>query len=406
MDEIGRSYLTLALNIDRHFEGVVDAYFGPPELKAEVEAVGPRAMDALADDARQLQAAIDASDYDLQRKDYLKRQTRAMAAVIRNLAGDELDFMEEVELYFDIRPEMVDEAVFEEIHADIDRLLPGGGSLFERLEAWRKSMELEPDRIIPVFELVLEESRARTLALFDLPAGEEVSLQLVDREPWSAYNWYLGDYRSRIDVNTDLPVKAYQAVPAVTHEAYPGHHTEHAIKEHRRYQREGRAEHAIVLALAPESLISEGIAESGAAVIFTEAELSAFLREELWALAGLRDAYVQQQMGVARALDALRQVPCNGALFLHGEGRAPDEVQKYVENYMIRSPHEAAKLMQFIESPLWRSYAFNYTVGRDLLTPLLEGPDGVANFARLLSEPFTPSQVRRWVAERQEAGPR
>ena len=52
MDDIGRNYLTLALNLDRHFEGVVDAYFGAkvkdpyrwleddnsPETKTWVEA--------------------------------------------------------------------------------------------------------------------------------------------------------------------------------------------------------------------------------------------------------------------------------------------------------------------------------------------------------------------------------
>jgi hypothetical protein len=36
------------LNLNRHFEGFVDAYFGPPELKAEVETAQPRSLEALA----------------------------------------------------------------------------------------------------------------------------------------------------------------------------------------------------------------------------------------------------------------------------------------------------------------------------------------------------------------------
>ena len=61
MDQIGRSYLTLALNLDRQFEGFVDAYYGPAELKAEIHKGEPRSLDALTDDARQLQGAIEAS---------------------------------------------------------------------------------------------------------------------------------------------------------------------------------------------------------------------------------------------------------------------------------------------------------------------------------------------------------
>lgn len=399
MDEIGRSYLTLALNIDRHFEGVVDAYCGPPELEAEVEAGEPRPLDALADDARQLQAAIEDSDDDPQRKDFLTRQTRAMSAVIRNLSAEQLDFVEEVELYFDITPEMVDEAVFEAAHAEIDRLLPGEGSLLERVVAWEKGLVLERDRIGPVFDLASQETRRRTLALFDLPPGEEVSWELVEDKPWQAYNWYLGDHRSRIELNTDLPVRPDRALSVVAHEAYPGHHTEHAIKEHLLYRQKGRAEHAIIYLLSPEAVLSEGIAVSAQGMIFSDSELAAFLRDELCPLVGLRDVDAEQQIGVARARNVLRAVVGNAALLLHRDGRSPDQVQGYIERYDLGSPKQVAQATRFIQIPLWRSYAFNYTVGKALLAPLLEGPDAAANFRRLLSEPFTPTQVRQWLAE-------
>jgi hypothetical protein len=399
MDEIGRNYLTLALNIDRHFEGVVDAYYGPPELKTQIEQGEPRTLDALADDARQLQAAIHASDFDAQRKNYLTRQTRAMGAIIRNLSGDQLDFVEEVELYFDIVPDMVDEAVFEAAHAEIDRLLPGDGPLAERVMAWEKGVELEPDRVGPVFNLALQESRRRTQALFDLPPGEEVSLDLVEDKPWRAYNWYLGGHRSRIELNTDLPARLYATMSVVTHEAYPGHHTEHAIKEYRLYRQQGRAEHAIHV-LAPEAVLAEGIAVSALGIIFSDAELAAFLRDELCPLGGLPDVDTERLISMARALRILRTVVDNAALLLHRDGRPVAEVQQYIERYYLSEEEHVAQAMRFIQIPLWRSYAFNYTVGEELLAPLLDGPDAIAHFSRLLSEPFTPTQVRQWVAER------
>ncbi len=401
MDEIGRDYLTLALNLDRHFEGFVDAYFGPPELKAQLEATEPRALEALADDATQLQEAIEDSDYDPQRKDFLTRQTRAMAAVVRNLAGDQLDFVEEVKLYFDITPKIVDEAIFEEIHAELQRLLPGKGSLSERMAAWQKSLELEPDRILPVLDFALQETRRRTQALFDLPPGEEASLNLVEDQPWTAYNWYLGDYRSRIDLNTDLPVRIDQAVLVVAHEAYPGHHTEHAIKEYRLYRQDGRAEHAVQLLVAPESVLAEGIAENGLMMIFSDAELAAFLCDELCPLAGLIDAEIEARIGITQTkMEMVRAVDGNAALLLHRDGRPAEEVRRYIDRYALRTPGETARAMEFLQNPLFRSYVFNYAKGKALLAPLLEGPDAVANFRRLLSEPFTPTQIRQWLAER------
>jgi hypothetical protein len=400
MDEIGRNYLTLALNLDRHLEGFVDAYFGPPELEAEVEAAEPRSLDALAEDARQLQRAIETSGYDPQRKDYLMMQTRAMAAVIRNLSGDQLDFVEEVELYFDITPEMVDEAVFEAVDAEVDRLLPGEGSVSERVSAWEKGLLLESEHILPVCNLALQETRRRTRALVDLPPGEEVSLNLVEGQSWAGYNWYLGRYRSRIDINSDVPTRADDMLQMVVHEAYPGHHTEHAIKDYRLYRQEGRGEHAIQLLLGPEAVLSEGIAMSAQRVIFSDEELAAFLRDELYPLAGLPDVEVEQLLGVARARDALRGVLRNAALLLHRDGRPADEVQEYVQRYILRGPQEVVRLLKFIQTPLFRSYVFNYTIGKALLAPLLDGPDARANFARLLSEPFTPTLVREWVTER------
>jgi hypothetical protein len=45
-------YLWLGLRLGRHVEGVVDAYYGPPELAAAVEAeplVDPRALVSAAE---------------------------------------------------------------------------------------------------------------------------------------------------------------------------------------------------------------------------------------------------------------------------------------------------------------------------------------------------------------------
>jgi hypothetical protein len=399
MDSIGREYLTLALNLNRHYDGFVDAYFGPEELKAELDAKDPPPLDTLAGHAHELQQRIDDSDSDTQRKDYLTRQVRAMAAIIRNLSGESVPFTEEVELYFDLASAMVDESVFEAAHAEIDRLLPGEGSLVERLHAWEKGLEVPTDRVMPVFERASKEARRRTVRMLDLPPGEEVTWELVEGKPWWAYNRYAGQYRSGIEVNTDLPAHVHRVLTAVAHESYPGHHTEGVVKEHRLYRQEGRAEHAIHV-LGPEAVLSEGIAVSAQGMIFSDSDLEDFLRDELCPVAGLPGDDAERQVAVSRAMDGLRGVTSNAALLLHGEGQSPEKVERYVEWHIMGTQADVAQTMEFIQIRLWRSYAFNYSLGRHLVAPLLEGPDRVANFARLLSEPFTPTQVREWVAQR------
>jgi hypothetical protein len=129
--------------------------------------------------------------------------------------------------------------------------------------------------------------------------------------------------------------------------------------------------------------------------------LVAFLRDELCPLAGVPGDDAERQVAISDAADALRGVTSNAALLLHQDGQPLDEVRRYAQRYLLGSPEEVDRALEFIQIPLWRSYAFNYSMGGELVAPLLEGPDRVDNFARLLSEPFTPTQVRDWVAERE-----
>ena len=51
-------YVQLALMIDRHFPGYVDAYYGPPELKDQANSGDKPALAALEDFAVSLEQSI------------------------------------------------------------------------------------------------------------------------------------------------------------------------------------------------------------------------------------------------------------------------------------------------------------------------------------------------------------
>ena len=79
-------------------------------------------------------------------------------------------------------------------------------------------------------------------------------------EPWLAFCHYLGDFRSRISVNVDLPMSAFELLRLTLHETYPGHHAERCCKEHLLVRGRGLLEETLVLVPTPQSLVSEGIA--------------------------------------------------------------------------------------------------------------------------------------------------
>src|SRR5262249_24357686 len=107
---------------------------------------------------------------------------------------------------------------------------------------------------------VIEVARAATRDLVELPADEDVRVEIVRDVPWMGFCEYLGGGRCRISVNGDLPFSAIELLQLVLHETYPGHHAERAGKDARLVQEQGLLEESVVLVPTPQSLISEGIA--------------------------------------------------------------------------------------------------------------------------------------------------
>jgi hypothetical protein len=396
-DPISRAYVRLAFHIDRHVPGFIDAYFGPPEWKAGAEAEGLIAPGDLRRDAQALLHEIAAIGEEL-RREWLAKQVTAMLAVLRRLEGEKLPLEEELRLVYDIHPEWTDERIFDDALRAIDDLLPGAEPLADRLEAWNAGFSVPSERLLPLLTACRDEARRRTRRMFALPEGEEVTLQIVQGQPWSAYNWYLGDYGSRVEVNTDLPVRANSMLGLMTHEGYPGHHTEHAIKEQLLYRQQGYAEACVLLINGPECVISEGLADLAREVIFTEPELVAWLSDEFYPQAGIT-ADVERDRAIAHALRKLQPVSGNAAFLLHRDGAGEEAVVNYIRHYGADTDKAARQLYRFISNPLFGSYIFNYHYGRELLGRYIQTGEPVARFRTLLEQPLTPSRVEQWVGE-------
>ena len=86
-------------------------------------------------------------------------------------------------------------------------------------------------RLDATFKAAIDGCRSRTLAHITLPADESFTVEYVTGKSWSGYNWYQGNYRSLIQVNTDLPIYVDRAIDLACHEGYPGHHVYNVLLE-------------------------------------------------------------------------------------------------------------------------------------------------------------------------------
>lgn len=397
-DPIGREYVRLALHIDHHVPGFIDAYFGPPEWKAEAEAEGKIAPAELRHQAETLLHEMNAvPEIEETRREWLTKQITAMSTMLRQLEGETLAFEQEITLLYDIQPVRASKRELEDALRVLEDLVPGAGSLAERLEAWNAQFDIPRDKLLPALTYCRDEARRRTRQLFKLPEDEEIHLQLVEGQEWIAYNWYLGNYRSRVEVNTDLPVRANDMLFLMSHEGYPGHHTEHAIKEQRLYRQQGRTEACVQLLNAPECVISEGIANLAWQIIFTEQELKEWLQNELYPRAGINARLATRDRAIVHARRKLSPADGNAAFMMHHDGADEQSVMNYLQRYGVYTEKQARQMYCFLSNPLYRSYIFNYYYGRELLNDYVKAGDSVSRFQTLLEQALTPSRVKQWI---------
>ena len=385
-------YLELGLRLGRHVDGFVDAFYGPPVLAARVEAERVMAPERLVADAAgllvDLDAGVDATTVDASRRRWVRAQVVGLHTSARKLTGDPIDYADEVEWCYGVRPTFRDEDTFGGAHRRLDEALPGSGPIGERVIAWREAQAIPVEKLEPVLRSLAEDFRERTERLFGLPDGEHVEWELAHDQPWSGFNYYLGDLRSRVAINTDLPVLSTSIAHLVAHEAYPGHHTEHSRKEAGLVRHRGWEEETIFLVGTPQCLLAEGLADLALEVVAGEGP-EQVVAGHLRPLGIPYDPEVVAAVRVAsESLDAVR---ANAAWLLHADGVPADDVVAYVERWGLLPRARAAKAVEFLTSDTWRAYISCYVEGLPLCRAYVQGDP--SRFATLLTEQLVPADL-------------
>lgn len=401
LDPIAEAYVHLTLEIGEHEPGYVDAYYGPEEWAQQAKR-SPRPLPQLRTATEALLAQLSSVDeaglapLEVKRKRLLTAQLVAARTRMAMLAGDSLAFDDEAEGLYALRPVLKPLSAYDSTLQQMEALFPGDGPLWQRVEAFSRRTAVPADKLEQVMHASIAECKRRTLQHIALPAEEKFTLELVNKQPWSGYNWYKGNATSLIQINTDLPVLMSRVVDLGCHEGYPGHHVLNMLLEQRLSRQRGWQEFTVYPLYSPMSLIAEGSANYGIELAFPGDEMQAFEREVLYPLAGLDPALVALDAQLAQVRSAL-----SGARFTiareYLDGRITRaEALRLAQHYQVLSPERAEQSVGFTDK--YRSYVINYGLGMDLVREHVEAAGNTqqqrwAVMEQILSEPTLPADL-------------
>ncbi|WP_397581541.1 hypothetical protein [Sphingorhabdus sp.] len=399
--DISDAYVRLTLEAGTHEAEYVDAYYGPPALQAAATA-NPRSLAQLIAEARVLTAAIDGTlpsikvESDRRRAVALRGMLIAADTRLQMLQGRTFAFNDEAQGQFATVPNLKPLAHYDAILTNLETLIPGNGPLAARVDAFNERYVIPKDRLQPVFDAAISECKRRTAQFINLPAGETFVMEFVTGKPWSGYNYYKGNYKSLIQINTDLPIRISRAVDLGCHEGYPGHHVLNLMVEEQMARKKGWKEYEVNPLYSPTSVLSEGSANYGIDLAFPAAERLAFERDILYRIAGLdgnsAEAFWKMQQ-MTEALSGARLTIAK--MYLDGAVTRAQALE-LTQKYLLLSPARAEQSVKFTDH--YRSYVINYGWGKDLVRAYIErgNPDPTERWRRMekiLSEPTVPADL-------------
>jgi hypothetical protein len=403
MNSIAEQYVRLVLAVGQHDAPYVDAFYGLPAWREDAERENAALVDidrraaALLGQLGVAKPSARAEELVQLRYRYLVRQLESLRSRVSMLQGKRFTFDEESQALYDAVAPTHSEKDFADVLVALERALPGGDPLIQRYDAFRNRFIVPKDKLDAVFTAAIDECRARTRRHITLPEGETFTVEYVTGKSWSGYNWYQGNYRSLIQVNTDLPIFIDRAIDLACHEGYPGHHVYNVLLEQQLMRRRGWMEFSVYALWSPQSLIAEGTANFGIEVAFTPQERLAFERQTLFPIAGLDASGAAGYYEVQALVDRLSYAGNEAARrYLNGAMSAAQAVE-WLERYAMHTRQRAEQRIKFIDQ--FRSYVINYNLGKDLVAAYIASRGGTASapdrrwkeFTSLLASPRLPS---------------
>jgi len=398
--KFGEDYLLLAFRIDKHLNGYVDFYIGPEKLRHVVHNESLTAPKKLLNDCKDLIKQLGSQGFNKERKRYLNKMLVAMETSIELIIGTKIPIEEQFLKIYDVALKPVNESEFKKLKEEFDKAYPGSGSLEERMKKYRISRKVPEKKVYEFFKKALDLVRKRTEALFldILPKEEKIILELVNNNEsdeyikWNCYNWYLGNYSSRIEVNPSFGMYWTAFLIFASHEGYPGHHTEFVLKEQKLYREQNQFEHSLLILNSPKLIITEGIGNIAISTLYSNQELAKIGLSNFCSDPSKEDSL--------EVLIAQNNVRGKNSLFLYDlayraliDRYSNEQILDYGTSLEIISEEEVRNHLKRLSNPVYSKNAFMYELGSNLIRNKYGGVPSIKNFQKLLINPILPSDL-------------
>jgi hypothetical protein len=378
-----REYVRLAVALGERDPDSIDSYYGPPPWVADIRRKPPSLTEirrSALDLERQLQGDRHA------RAKRLGTQLRAIATRADELLGHKQTFDQQSSAYFGVTLPATAPRNLDQDREEIERLIPGTGSLAERYAAFDRQFQVPADRLPAVMARAIRGCRDQTLRQLQLPAGETVRLEYVHNKPWSAFSRYQGNFQSVISVNVDFALTVDRVLQLACHEAYPGHHAQNVLQDLRIVRGLHWMEWTVQPTFSPQSLVSEALATFAVKIAFPAQERMLFERDALFPIAGFDPKTADKYDRVERLIDKLQSAePAIARSFLDGKlewARAADALEQQV------LMADSEQTLKYISE--YRSYMITYTLGPALVA---EQVHNWKQFEQLMLDPDAAERI-------------
>jgi hypothetical protein len=399
ISEFGKDYLLLALRIDKHIKGYVDFYYGPEKLQQIVENESLTSPNKLLKDLIALIKQLGAQGYEIKRERYLEKMFIAMKTSIELLIGIEIPIKDQFMKLYDVDLKPADESELSNLKEEFEEAYRGSESLEERMNKLRITRKVPESKVFKFFKKAVDITEKQTKELFIdlLPKNERIIIDVVkndnssEKVKWNCYNWYLGKFTSRIEVNPNYQMYWTVFLSFSSHEAYPGHHTEFVVKEERLYRELNQFEHSILILHSPKLVISEGIANKAISILFSNQEVAEIGLNEF-----CPDASKEYSLEELVLQDKVkRKIPLfwyNFAYHALVDRYNEKELMLYGKNFEIFSNEDLITGIERMSTPAYSNNAFMYYIGNNILKSYGDVPS-LKEFQNLLVNPILPSDL-------------
>ncbi|MBY9009986.1 MAG: hypothetical protein KGD74_08995 [Candidatus Lokiarchaeota archaeon] len=398
ISKLGEDFLLLALRIGKHIKGYVDFYIGPENLKQLVENESLTSPNKLLNDSNALIKQLRTQGYSKERERYIEKLLVAMKTSIEILKGSPISIKEQISRLYDVSLQPVNESKLYDLKEEINKAYMGSGSLEARLKEIRVQRKVAESDVFDLFKRALEIVKNRTNELLTnfLPKNETIIIDLVEKKEneikWSYYNWYLGNYSSRIEVNPSYDIFWSSFLSAAAHEGYPGHHTEFVVKEQCLFRELFQFEHSILLMNSPKLIISEGIANLAINMLYSYRDQAEISVREFCRKKTDEDSLdnITNQYSVRNKMNLFVHNLAYHALI---DEWSNEQLVRYATSFEILSKENVDNQIKLLNNPVHATTDFSYSIGSNLIVDKYGEFPSMDNFFDLLTKPVLPSDL-------------